>query len=151
MEAYNLCPVYMCAKSNVCIPHTSKSISKSLIQRWPYVYFTCNIHSSWVAHFTSASLMWIEDRIMIRIHVKLASGPINLSNDPSATHGYMWGLNWALPYMYECIFCSTNVFTYSFHSSTQSPSVYTMCFIQEWTTSIANLVICEFYTKTKHM
>ena len=40
LDAYNSCPVHICAKSNVCILHTSKSISGRLIQRWPRMHFT---------------------------------------------------------------------------------------------------------------
>ena len=59
----------MCAKSNVCILNTSRSISGSLIQRWLRVHFTCNvICNSWVAHFMSASFINTENWIMILDH-----------------------------------------------------------------------------------
>ena len=70
LDAYTIHALYMCAKSNVCILCTSWSISGSLIQRWPRVHLTGNIlHSLRVAHFTSASLMYIKYRLIILDHV----------------------------------------------------------------------------------
>lgn len=41
-----------------------EALVEALIQRWPCLYFTFNVHSL-VAHFMSASLILIEDQNMI--------------------------------------------------------------------------------------
>ena len=89
---------YWTIPEDSCVHH-EVAISGRMIQRWQCLQLTCNvwyIASSRVVHFINASLVWIEDQIMIMYYAlmcNLVSSLTNLLNTSCATRMQMPSLN----------------------------------------------------------